>query len=273
MKMHLLLCVFVLSVAVAGLAHASTVAQIEAMTSGTTGITLDSNPVVTAILNTPGTTNGFTTSSWSFLVNDGTGSMDYYGNTDGYTTPTVGDIISVTNGKYSPYHQIPELAYNAGPPATAISLLSSGNAVPAPTVAAIPQINVATEPLNYAGYMLELDNVTIDNLPTDANGGLWGDSKTGTAANQSYTVKDSSNNSMTLYYWPTSYSTDAAMYGTAIPTGPVNITGFVSVYGTPGTAEFTPTMVTSVPEPGTLFLLGAGFVAAAAMFRRRKVSK
>ena len=259
MKMHLLFCVFVLSVAVSELAQASTVAQIEAMTSGMTGIALDTSPVVTAILSQPGTWNGKTYTGWSFLVQDSSGSIDVFGSSTvlsglGYT-PSVGNIITSITGTYSPFHQIPEIA-------TPTALISDGIAgtVPAPILTTIPTINVATEPFSTAGYMLELDNVTIGGLS-----GAFG------IANLTGTISDGSN-SMTFYYWPTSYSaSNANLFGQSIPTGPVNMTGFVSVYNS--VAEFTPITITSVPEPGTLVLLGAGFIAAAAMYRRREVRK
>ena len=98
---------------------------------------------------------------------------------------------------------------------------------------------MATEPFTTAGYMLELDNVTIGGIS-----GAFG------VANLTGTITDSGSNSMTLYYWPTSYSVaNANLFGQAIPTGPVNMTGFVSVYNS--VAEFTPMTVTVVPEPGT----------------------
>ncbi len=55
---------------------------------------------------------------------------------------------------------------------------------------------------------------------------------------------------MTLYYWPTSYNT--SLYGQTIPTGPVNITGFLSVYpGSPNSPEFIPISYSSATTPTT----------------------
>ena len=59
--------------------EAASVAQFEALASGTVG-TLDQNPVISAILSQPGTVNGFTYSNWAVLLNDGTGSIDLFGN-------------------------------------------------------------------------------------------------------------------------------------------------------------------------------------------------
>ena len=77
MKMHLLLCVFAFSVAVAGFAHAANIATIETQASGT-AVTLDTSPVVTAILSQPGTWNGKTYTGWSFLAQDSSGSLDIF---------------------------------------------------------------------------------------------------------------------------------------------------------------------------------------------------
>ena len=259
MKTHLLLCVFASLWRSPGFAHAANIATIETQASGT-AVTLDTSPVVTAILSQPGTWNGKTYTGWSFLAQDSSGSLDIFATATalsglGYT-PTAGNIITSVSGTYSPFHQIPEIA-------TLTALTSDGAAgtVPAPTLTTIPAINVATEPFSTAGYMLELDNVTI--------GGISG---TFGVANLTGTITDSGSNSMTFYYWPTSYSVaNANLFGQAIPTGPVNMTGFVSVYNS--VAEFTPITVTAVPEPGALILLGAGFVAVAAMFLRRRASK
>ena len=216
---------------------AASVATVEGQASGSPA-TIDNAggqyPVVTAILSQPGTVNGLSYTNWAFFANDGTGSINVFGHMPaGNTyTPTVGDTLTVS-GTYSPYHQIPELASIA-----AISKASSGNAVPAPTVTTIPTINVSTLPLStIAGHMLELDNVTV--------GGLSGNFG---KANVTGTLTDGSNNSMTFYYWPTSYSVaNANMFGRLIPTIPVSMTGFVSVYTSGGvsTAEFSPITITA----------------------------
>jgi hypothetical protein len=141
---------------------------------------------------------------------------------------------------------------------TAISAVSSGNAVPAPTVITIPDINVAVTPQNLEGYMLELDNVTISGQP----GPLDGSNSPAGAK-----ITDGSGNNMTFYYWPTSYSVaNANLTGMAVPTGPVNMTGFVSVYS--GTAEFTPMTITSVPEPSVVALLVLAGLGLVFRFRR-----
>jgi hypothetical protein len=88
-------------------ATASTIAEIEGQPANTVGLTVDSNPVVTAILAQPGTVNGRIYLNWTFLVNDGTGSMEIFASgaaLAGLYTPKLGDAITAT-GTYSPYHE------------------------------------------------------------------------------------------------------------------------------------------------------------------------
>ena len=228
-----------------------------------------STPVITAILSaagtatdTVGTTKSYT--SWSFLANDGTGSTDVFGKmpTGNPYTPNVGDAISAT-GTYSPYNQIPELES-----LTAIRQVSTGNAVPTPGTATISQLNVNTLPLNIAGYEWTIDDVTISGI----SGVFDSSNLTGTITD----TLSNGNDSMTLYYWESSYSAAFTnLGGTAIPTGPVNITGFGDVFNNTS-AEFIPISIspyTATPEPGTLVLLGAGLAAAAVLaLHRKKVS-
>jgi len=227
--------------------------------------TLNSDPVITAILSQPGTYGGHAYTGWSFLVNDGSGSLDVFvsaaslSTLDPGYTPTVGDAISLS-GSYAPFHQIPEMET-----LTAFSKVSSGNSVPSASVFTIPLLNQNTLPLNEAGYYIELQNVTI------SGGGAFSTTfPTYAGGNVSYTITDGSANSMVLYDWVTSYSTAGNMGGNPVPTGPVDIYGFDSVFG--GTSpEFTPTMIISVPEPTALSLCGAGGLLALIFRLRRKV--
>jgi hypothetical protein len=218
-------------------------------------------PVITAILSQPGTVNGRTYTSWSFLAQDSTGSLDIFGALPGGSSyvPTVGDAISVS-GTYSPFHQIPEIGTM-----TAISPISSGNSVPAIGISTIPTLNQTTLPQGVGGRLWELDNVTI----SGEGSGTFGTANSPAGA----MITDGSNNSMTLFYWPTSYSTaNANMANMAIPSGPVDMVGFVSVFTSGGvsTPEFNPISVIAVPEPATMALFGVGGLLTLTLALRRR---
>src|SRR5262249_44073658 len=115
----------------------------------------------------------------------------------------------------------------------------------------------------------ELGNVTISGGGLGT--GLFPTPAQDTVANETYTITDAGGNSMTMFDWVSSYSAAAALGGTAVPTGPVNLIGFDSVFGSGSTAEaeFTPIAIVAVPEPTTLGLCGVGTLLALA-FRARK---
>jgi len=212
-------------------------------------------PVITAILSRPGTVNGKNYTSWAFLAQDSTGSLDVFGTlpTGSTYTPTVGDAIS-TSGTYAPYHQIPELGT-----LTAIALESSGNTLPSAQVQTVANLDVDTLPQSISGQLIQIDNATISGQTTGETFGT---------ANLTLTVADGTG-SMELYYWPTSYSAaNANLAGETIPTGPVDILGIDSVYNST-TPEFIPIWIQSVPEPTTMGLAGASGLLAL-IFRLRQ---
>jgi autotransporter-associated beta strand protein len=241
--------------------------------SGTVGSTQYTvSGVITQILSKPGAVNGIGGTGSSvvytnaYYIQDATGGVDMYGAlpSGGTYVPTVGDVVSAT-GQWSPYHQIPEMGSF-----TALSKIGT-TAVPAPWV---PQGIIGGQPLsgiNYmlqdinlnsipgtaaagagavlpndlGGKMLELDNVKISGAGTP--GTPFG---TANSPSPGAWVYDSTGGSMTFYYWPTSYSiSNQNLAGVKIPSGYVNMTGFLSVYGNSNNPEFTPITITPSAGP------------------------
>ena len=239
--------------------QAVTVTQAELQASGST-VTLDQNPVVSAILSTPNPTNGLTLTRWIFLVDDGTGSMDIFNTAPlpGSYTPTVGDKLTIA-GTNSPFSGIPELAT-----LTALTKVSSGNPVPLPLIETIPQLAgytaapAAGSPFpSFAGHLVTINNVTVSGAA--GNFGI---------ANIAMTIADSANNQMALFYNPTTYSiANANLFGSPIPTGHVNATGIVEVFN--GAPELIVTSIATVPEPSTMVLASVGLLGIWAMRRVR----
>jgi len=239
-------------------------------------------PIITAILSAPSgsiynpgaTLDGYTYNNWSYLAADTTGSLDlFYSKTANSGTeiiPAVGDTIAAS-GNWSPFDGIPEIGSSTANPIIVNGPGSVGNPPyppGAPVLTTIPTINVGTNghALNasgLAGYYVKLNNVMISS--NGISGGFFP-----THANGNYTITDPANNSMTMFFWASSYSSDGAMGGSAIPQGLVNMTGFVDDFG--NSAEFVPISITAVPEPSALNLYGIGSVVAFVGYRlRRKV--
>ena len=248
-------------------------------------------PVITAILSAPhgtvynpgATLDGYTYGNWSFLAQDPTHSLDVFysssaaGPAANYGTPHVGDTILV-QGVYSPFSGIAELANGSAQAINVFGPGTSGNApyYPTPTLTTIPTVNVGTNghgvsASGLSGELLQVNNVTIGgylypNFPFHNN--------SGTATNGNWTITDGANNSMTLFYWASSYSVDGAMAGQPIPTGLVDVTGFISDFYSTVTSsitpEFVPVSFTAVPEPSAMDLCGIGSALAWVCYRFRR---
>lgn len=240
-------------------AAALTIAQVESPTFAGGSVTLGTSGsalIITQVLN-HGTTGD--SNLYAVLATDGTGSVDLYGDFTSWSTnpsyvPTPGDSIQVT-GSWAPYHQIPEIGTLSG-----LNVLSSNNPLPDPIVKTVTQVNysnllpTATDAghTEIAGYYITINNATINLNGNPAN------FPSGT--NSSMTITDMSGPGntasapMTLYYWPTSYSVaNYNLGGYPVPTGPVSISGFVSVFsdGTTNTSEFSPISISPLVPSAT----------------------
>jgi autotransporter-associated beta strand protein len=207
----------------------------------------------------------------AFYLDDGTGGIDVFGYLPNGSTyvPTAGDVVTVS-GQYNPFHQIPEMGGTAHGLIATISKVGTAT-IPAPfqpqgtingqQLSGIPyilqDINVNTIPgtapngtgtvlpNDLGGKMVELDNVKISGAGTPGT-------KFGTANSPSpgAWVTDSQGNQITFYYWPTSYSTaNQNLANVTIPSGYVNMTGFISTFGNSNNPEFSPITITPSAGP------------------------
>ena len=93
--------------------------------------------------------------------------------------------------------------------------------------------------------MVTLNNVKISGAGTP--GTLFGTANSPVPGSN---VTDSGGNSINFYYWPTSYSVaNQNMASVTIPSGYVDMTGFLSFYGSSNVPEFSPLTITSSPGP------------------------
>ena len=256
MKPQFFCAALVLSIAVAAPAFAVSINTVETtLANGTTGVTLDQNPVIDFIASQPGSLDGFTYTNYALITADTSGSLEIFGHLPAGSTyvPTVGDAISVT-GEYSPFDSIPELET-----LTAISQVSTGNAVPAPVSVTIPQLNAAITPPNFAlsEFLVTVPDVTLSGATTFLTHG-----------NTSLTATDASGNTLTVFQWASSYMAAGALGGTPVPTGSVDMTGIFDTFdGAPEFIPFSFAPSAAAPEPASLGILG---IASVAMILRRR---
>jgi len=248
-------------------------------------------PIITAIGEQPGLFGGKNFTGWTIFAQDSTGSLELFLSANAMTNltggsvnagaagtpytssslPAVGDAINIA-GQYQPFDGIPELDFITTVTSNNyVNKISSGNTVPTPPVFTIPQLQqgtgngsgVLTNPA-IAGMILTIQNVTISPGPSNTFATVFPLETQANTTNETYEITDGSNNKLELFDWTTSYSIDAAMGGSAVPTGPVNVTGFFD-----GFDEFVPVSIQAVPEPSSVALVGLGVAGLVAIRRRR----
>jgi hypothetical protein len=242
-------------------------------------------PIITSLASQPGVFGGHTYTGWAILAQDSTGSLELFSSASTLTNlpagpgtpytassaPAVGDMLNAA-GQYGPFDGIPELAFSTVVSSNNyINKISSGNAVPTAPIFTIPQLQAGTANGTgiltnsaIAGMYLEIQGVTF----SGSTGGFMStfplESQANTV-NESYTITDGGGHSLEAFDWTTSYSVDGAMGGTAVPTGPVNMTGFFDSFN-----EFVPLTIAPVPEPSTFMLAGMGLIGGLMALRRRR---
>jgi len=242
----------------------------------TAGLDPNGYPVITVIASMPGTTSGHLYTGWSALVQDQSGSLDLFVSSATLTTLNhqagynlaAGDGVN-SAGQWSPFDQIPELAFSTVAASNNyLTVQSTGNALPTPPSFTVNQIDLpgggVSNNLAAAGFYLEIQNATISDTQTGANASVFPTYAQAATYTETYSVSDGTG-TMELFDWVTSYSKCGAMGGTAVPTGPVDIYGFVDAFS--GSPEFVPLAI--VPEPSAFVLAGMGLLGLLAIRRRR----
>jgi hypothetical protein len=171
-------------------------------------------------------------------------------------TPAVGQIIDVT-ATNDPFGGNNEFSNSSA----SVSLVSTGAFVPPVITTSIANSATPTGAgSTYLSETVQLDNVRITagtaaaTSPDFLSGGTY-------FATDAFGTAE-------LYIY-NSDSAVAALEGTPVPTGPVNITAFVDYYSTGSIVELYPTAIAATPEPAALGLVAA---AGALMVARRKNS-
>jgi len=261
----------------------------------------DHDAIVDDIVSQPGTYGGEVYTDWAVLAADASGSLLLWAYPSQGTWPTtyapaLGDNISVT-GTYQSYHAIPALRT-----VTAVSLpntlqqgwvspgTGSGQVGGGSQLVTIPKVlanpgnpqDTQNLPINqaYENYLVEIQNVTISGEGTLTT---WPGTNSGTAGLNNLYLTDTAGNSMTMYFWYTSYSCVGNMVGAPIPdnstltsSGEFDVYGFLTAFPsvtgghTIWQDELVPTaFVATIPEPSSFMLAGVGLLGLLAVIRRR----
>jgi hypothetical protein len=231
-----------------------------------TAVTVTSNsgppPEVVTISNVlnVSATNGF-----NLDVQDSSGGVELFRfptsafATPSTFTPAVGDVIDVT-ATNSPFNGNNEFSNVAA----SVTLDHTGTFTP--TAIKTTQANDAFAGVTPADKIFLDETVTLNNVtitPVTAN-------QTAFAQNGTYDATDAFGTTLLFINAATSASAVGAFIGQNIPTGPVNVTGFVDWFSTGSEIEINPTAIVAAPEPAALGLLAAAGTLMAIKRRGRR---
>jgi hypothetical protein len=259
----------------------------------------NADATVETVVSEPGVVgySGRSYTAWAVLAGDASGALEIYSSSSSAAvvgwTPTEGQTISVT-ATYSPYHSIPEIATVTAATVSGVNeptwaspgLLGGSQRTTIGAVLANPnangsQGNYGALAQNLAGYLVEIDNVTIS-----CNGtfpGTFPNTNAETTSLGTLYLNDTAGKQLTLYFWVTSYMCDGQMVGAPIPdsgnplapAGAIDVWGFLSSYPSVSSGittwqdEIIPTAFVGIPEPSSFMLAGIGLLSLLAVIRRR----
>jgi hypothetical protein len=218
-----------------------------------TAVTVD-NVTISDLLNLS-TTNGY-----NIDVQDTSGGTQLFRfPTTAFTsfTPAIGQVVDVT-ATNSPFGGNNEFS-NVG---ASVSLVNATSTF-VPTTVTTAQLNDAFTGTVPADKLFLDETVTLANVTISSTNTTF-------AVSTTYNASDALGTSVLFIPAATSYSFVAALAGQSIPTGPVNITGFVDYFSTGSEVELYPTAITPVPEPAALGLIAAAGTLMAVKRRGRR---
>jgi hypothetical protein len=238
---------------------AQTVADVDSQASGTAA-TVNDNAIVTAVLSSNATES-------TYLLQDSTGAIEGFDIPDAgdnganpASNPVVGDIVNLS-GAFEPFHELPEIETKSGVATASETIVSTGN--PAPADITYTVVDLQNGSTAGGADLLEigdLDNVTFVET---------GDFTTANEnSNEDFEVTDGSLIGQVFI------SSSSPLFNTPIPTSPVDIHGYLSIFASTPDTDFEFDLlganpITVIPEPASIGLLAAG----ATLLLRRKARK
>jgi hypothetical protein len=232
---------------------AQTVADVDSQASGTVG-TVNDNAVVTAVLSSNST-------EATYLLQDSTGAIEGFDIPNaGGSNPVAGDVVNLS-GAFEPFHELPELETKSGVATASETIVSTGNSLPADIVYPLADLQNGST----AGGAALLEIGDLDNVTFVETGDFTTANEN---SNEDFEVTDGSLIGQVFI------SSSSPLFNTPIPTGPVDIHGYLSIFSSTPDNDFEFDLlgtnpITAVPEPASIGLL----VAGASLLLRRKTRK